>query len=289
VKNLQNSVDFSPKTPFREALAFLREKQLLPTSLSSQELQKLDADIRARALFSARTTNAGYLQEVKNQLDDLLQGKVNEATARAKLQDMLDALSYTPGKHFGGPEDENIPPAAPGSLRDLSSDRRIKLLLETQERQAANYGYMLQGQSDIARWQYPAWEFVRIYPRADERKNWPQRWMDAGGQFYAAGRMIAPKDDPVWENLGDSSKFDDGLDTPYPPFAFNSGMGVREVLRDECIALGVIQPDYTPEFNDPGFLAGLKVQADQFAPEFLSELQAELNATVSDGFLQIKS
>lgn len=280
---------FSKPIPFQEALASLRQRELLPTSASSAQLAELPAAIRARSLFSARTANATYLQEVKDQVDELLQGNVNKATARAKLQDLLDALGYSPEKHFGTPEDAAIPPAEPGTLRDLSSDRRIKLLLETQERQAMNYGYMLQGQSDVARWQYPCWELVRIYPRGKERSDWPARWMQAGGNFYGGGRMIAPKDDPVWRELGSSANFDDALDTSYPPFAFSSGMGWREVHRDECIALGVIPPDYTPEVQDPSFLAGLKVQADKFDPEFLSVLLEDLDTTLAAGFLIPKS
>jgi len=45
--------------------------------------------------------------------------------------------------------------------------------------------------------------------------------------------MIALKDDDVWDQLGSSDFFPDGLDNPYPPFAFNSGMDVRDVIRSE--------------------------------------------------------
>ena len=204
---------------------------------------------------------------------------LNEAGARAKLQDTLDSLSYNPDTHFGAPEDAGIPAAEAGSLRDLSSDARIKLILDTQERQAANYGYLLQGQSDLARFQFPAWELLRIYTRAQERsgkRSWPNRWDSLGGKFYA-GRMIAPKDDPIWEQLGSSANFPDALDTPFPPFAYNSGMGWREVPRQDCIALGLITPDFTPDFHDPGFLSDLKLQADAFDPDFLAALREDLS------------
>jgi hypothetical protein len=252
----------------------------MPTAASSAELRDVPEQIRRRSMFSARTTNAGYVQEIKNMTDSLLQGEFNEATARAKLQDMLDSLGYDPSRHFGSPADADIPAAGKGSLRDLSSDRRIKLVLDTQERQAANYGYMLQGESDLARWQFPCWELVRIYPRATERtgnKSWPSRWASLGGQFYG-GRMIAPKDDPIWEALGSSGNFDDALDTPYPPWAYNSGMGWRQVPREECAALGVIPADFMPEFQQPDFLSDLRAEAQRFDPEFLSALQADLSA-----------
>ena len=267
--------------PFRAALDFLRDKVLMPTAASSAQLRDIPAQIRQRSMLSARTTNATYLQEVKNMTESLLQGQFNEATARAKLQDMLDSLGYNPARHFGADADAGIPPAESGSLRDLSSDRRIKLILDTQERQAANFGYMLQGQTDLARWQFPCWELIRIYTRRTERtgvKSWPQRWHQLGGQFHGGGRMIAPKDDPIWDALGSSGNFDDALDTPYPPFAYNSGMGWRAVQREECVALGVIPDTFMPAVQDSDFLSDLRAQAVKFDPEFLSALRDDLSS-----------
>jgi|GEM_PF-3377016 len=69
------------------------------------------------------------------------------------------------------------------------------------------------------------------------------------------GRMIARKDSPIWSELGSSANFDDALDVEYPPFAFNSGMWVRDIDRDEALALGlieadtVIEPKPPPDFN----------------------------------------
>ena len=265
--------------PFQAALDFLREKVVMPTAASSDALRSVPAQIRQRAIYSARTTNASYVQGIKDMTEQLLRGEFNEATARAHLQDMLDSLGYDPIDHFGSDADADIPPAEPGSIRDLSSDRRIKLILDTQERQAANYGYMLQGQTDLARMQFPCWELVRIYPRATERSgpnSWPHRWNSIGGQFYS-GRMIAPKDDPIWESLGSSANFPDALDTSFPPFAYNSGMGWRAVPRDECIAMGVIESDYIPEMQGPDFLSDLRAEADRFDPEFLHALRDELS------------
>jgi hypothetical protein len=54
------------------------------------------------------------------------------------------------------------------------------------------------------------------------------------------GRMVARKDSPIWDSLGDSDLFDDGLDNPFPPFAFNSGMWTEEISRDEAVELGLI-------------------------------------------------
>ncbi len=107
-----------------------------------------------------------------------------------------------------------------------------------------------------ARLAFPAQELVRIEER-DKPRDWRRRWVDAGGHLYG-GRMIALKDDPVWTGI---SRFG----TPYPPFDFNSGMGVDDVSYDDAVALGVIQPEYKPpeisplkDFND-GLEASLKI------------------------------
>lgn len=258
------------------AAAHARSRDLFPTNMGSAEIRELDAAIRRQSVFSARTTDAQYLQSIGHVVDGLLQGEFNEATGRAMLQDVLDLLGYDPATGFPG-DGLEIPPAELGSLRDLSSERRVRLILDTQERMAANYGRRREGMDDIARWQFPAYELVRIFDREEERGDWQRRFVMAGGELVE-GRMIARKDDPVWDSLGSSAFFTDGLDNPYPPFAWGSGMGWRSVPREEAIALGVIAPDAMPEFTDAEFADELEVNAAQFDDDFLSALEAELEA-----------
>ena len=85
--------------------------------------------------------------------------------------------------------------------------------------------------------EFPAQELIRLWepqggPQA--RRDWAQRWIDAGG-ISRGGRMIAPKDSPIWTHPA-LSRFGH----PYPPFDYNSGMGLEDVARDEAEDLGVI-------------------------------------------------
>ena len=244
--------------PFAEALDRLAQKRVLPTGLSSAELRgEWPKALRQRALFSARTTKAAILQEYQDKVGELLRGETNIATARMEMQQMFDALGYTPEFGFAGDEAHDIPPAERGSLRDLSSNRRVDLVLMTNMRQCANYGFWEQGQSDFALFAFPCYELVRIYPRVIPRgmrmgkggwehvvgEDWPSRWETVGGVFVGHGRMIARKDDPIWHRLGDSSVVPDALDTFVPPYAFGSGYGWREIDRAESIRLGVIEEE----------------------------------------------
>jgi len=236
-------------------------RKLMPTTWGTEELRTLSTDVRKMSLFSARTISLDYLGEMQGVVKDMLSGKINEATGRQRLQTVQDELGYTPEKGYGMNE---APPAAPGSLRDLSSDRRVKLVIQTNTRIAANTAFMAAGQSDAALYQYPCWELVRIYPRSvprgmkqtkagieeDPENSWPARFEAAGGELID-GRMIAPKDSEVWSRLGDSELFPDGTDSDAPPYAFGSGMGLRGVPRAECIALNVIDGDETPAPQTP--------------------------------------
>lgn len=77
----------------------------------------------------------------------------------------------------------------------------------------------------------PAQEFYRAFPRAIHR-DWLRRWTDAGGQT-CNGKMIALKDDSIWQGLSD-------FGFPFAPFALGSGMGVRDIKRREAMRLGLI-------------------------------------------------
>jgi magnesium transporter len=70
---------FSSPTAFPDAIRGLTRRGALPTTLSSAELDALPADIRVRALFSARVSNAQHLST----LDRLL----------AQTEEIEDALT----------------------------------------------------------------------------------------------------------------------------------------------------------------------------------------------------
>lgn len=278
---------FTEPLPLTEALQIARDRGLLPTNLSSAQIAEWDDEIKRLSVFSARTNHAGYLQKVKEMTESLLQGDFNEATARMLLQQQLDSLGYNPQRGgFPGLEDPNIPPAEPGSLRDLSSDKRTELVLRTQMRQMANRGYREQGNTPMALFTFPAWELIRIYPRKVPRDDWPQRWAAAGGKLYG-NRMIAAKDSPVWEKLGSRDLFDDAIGTDYPPFAFGSGMGWMQVSREVCKSLGVpFQDKPKPKTAPP--LDAAQISVKGLDREFLQKLRDDLDLEIREGVAKLR-
>ncbi len=275
-----------------EALAQWRSRSHFPTELSSADLRAFSRELRMRSVFSARMTNAHAVQRLQEVLDDMLSGKSNLATARFDLMREIKCLGYDPMTGF--PQDmADVPPAERDSIRDLSSEARIDLMLETNMRVASNYGRVVAGNGEYARYAYPAWELVRLYTRTVERgtpksrtAGWNQRWSDAGdstGWIGAIdGPMVALKDAPIWQALGDGAGgYEDTLGNPFPPFAFGSGMAFRAVPRAEAKAFGLLDGNARPEPMQAQMAPDTKEVAAAFlrlSPELQAELRRELAA-----------
>jgi hypothetical protein len=310
--------DFEPLMPEEnplpelDAAVIAKIRDILPTSMGTAEIrERIAAGILARSVFSARTTHAGYLSVMKELLGKLAAGDIGIADVRVTLLQTLQAIGYTPEGGF--PEDEpgTVPPAVKGTLQDLSSFRRLDLIVRTQEALMAGAGEKARGSTPDRLEAAPCWELIRMVPVKDPRNytgnegsdDGPRaRWIIAGGivttdedriarwqkrarelaarqeaeiaafsgaknqgnpdwvalekehdgQMASLGdmpalhRMIAPKGDPVWGELGSSGNFDDALNVDHPPFYFNSGMGWKETPADECRVLGITASDGTP-------------------------------------------
>jgi hypothetical protein len=239
-------------TPFSEALDARAVRSVLPSSGVTADFAKLAPEIKERAMFSATVTSAELLQKINDLVESILSGETDQATARLGVKTLLADMGYEPD------------PDQAGGLQDLSSDQRINLQLETNVDTARGYGWWAQGQNAAVLDEFPAQELVRFsVPKGGEsaERDWAERWEEVGGQFYD-GRMIALKNSEIWNALGDPSVFPDGLGNPYPPFAFNSGMNVRDVSRDEAEQLGLLARNTTILPQSRGFNETLQASPD---------------------------
>jgi hypothetical protein len=233
-------------TQFFDALQRLQKQSVFPTSASTYDLDRLPADLRERAFFSARVVNADILQQAydlvtrgasggdRDAAGNYVSGtSVNMATFRQKMKDFLQSISYQPDA------------GQDGTLKDLSSDKRLELIWKTNVQMAQGYGGFIQQQNPASLDAYPAQELYRLEDRK-ERRPWGQRWNNAIQQlgrgntsaipvanFSADSGMFALVNDPIWITI---SRF--GL--PYPPFDFGSGMWVRDVSRLEAQNMGLL-------------------------------------------------
>lgn len=245
-------MNFTTPIPFQEALDQLVARDLLPTSAGSRQLRdELAPQIRERAWFSARVTETRFLDRMRDVITrltspaaQLAQGarRINRADARLALKQQLAEIGWDPTEKG----------VVPGSLQDLTSDGRLNLIIDTNKAFADGYGDWAAGQDQDILDAFPAQELVRVVD-AEEPRDWVARFLDAGGQLYG-GRMIAPKNDPIWVAI---SAF--GL--PYEPFDFNSGMGLQDVGYREAVDLGVIQPGQRIAPAETGFDRDVRARA----------------------------
>ena len=203
----------------------------LPTHLDSAGLRERWAQrLREQALFSARMTLRGYLERLQGVLAQVADGRLDESAARLALRAKLNELGYV----------------APGEgLQDAASRARLDLVLRTNRQTAASMGMMARSEDPEFAALFPAWRLSSGGWRRQHRTDWPARWRAAGEAVGWKGahrtQMVALKASPIWRALGDGvGGFRDTLGNPYPPFAFGSSYGWREVDRVEAIELGLL-------------------------------------------------
>ena len=224
-------------------------KNLVTSSqtMNSAAWSEVSAALRDRAFFSSRVESVRFLETCRTRIAEMLANKPNAEgaiTSRAQVVSDIMRAARESGIAQGTER-----------LTDPGSVARANVIIDTNAGMAAGYATAIQSNSYGARLAFPAQELVRIEERQVPR-SWQNIWRSHGGKIYPGGRMIALKEDPIWSAI---SRFG----TPYPPFDFNSGMGVDDVSYDEAVELGVIpSKNYQPPKESPlaNFNASLEAE-----------------------------
>ena len=212
-------------------------KALVGSKLDSAGWSQVQAGLRDRAFFSAKVEEARILAEARRMASEVADGSRSESEFRRDLRKVLDDMGVERGD---------------GSITDLHSKARLDLIVETNVRQARGWAQWKEGTTAGALAAVPAQELVRVRDRKVPRE-WDQRWAAAGGRLYG-GRKVALKNDPVWTKIS-------SFGTPWPPYDFNSGMGVEDVDWDEAVELGLLKDDDPPpKMPERGFNDGLSAK-----------------------------
>lgn len=272
--------------PLAGAVARMGSKLAVGTVRSSAEMEEVPLALRERAFWSARLQSAHLAQGLLDMARagaglervsvDRKGGAVDLTMSRSLFvregRKLLDAAGYVPGD-----------PSKAGTLLDHRSKQRLDLIYETNMQQAAEYARWQAGQVEGALDAFPAQELIREEQREVPR-DWIERWRAAGGKFYGGGRMVALKSDPIWTKI---SRFG----TPFPPFDFNSGMGVEDVDREEAEGFGLIARGEVPKRADVAFNENLQASVQGMDAEVVKALNESFDAAgglveLKDGLLQ---
>jgi hypothetical protein len=231
----------------------------------ARKLAAVGVDIQDQAFFASRVENMRLLQRAQNLIFDYLARSVEDVVGPDG--EVRKALTVASRGHFtalmrdfmvkeGMATEEEFPEVNHRSLADIRSQARLELIFDTQVNLAYSGAQKAAGMTEEALRDFPAWELVRLEDRREPR-YWPTRWRQVGGTFFpgynaaypdAPGRFVALKTDTIWAELGSKSNFKDALDVDRPPFAWYSGMGWKQISRDEWESNGKTTP---PQVEPP--------------------------------------
>ncbi|MBK1884765.1 hypothetical protein JIN85_20300 [Luteolibacter pohnpeiensis] len=155
-------------------------------------------------------------------------------------------------------------------ITDIKSEARLRLIFDTNVRQAYGYGKWKQGQSPEVKAAYPAARLIRERGVTTPR---PRHQANLG--------EIRHKDDPWWAQEMNDPKIG-GFAVPWGPYGFNSGVDQEDVPLEEWEKLLAKQsappPPESPQ-PEPGLNEGLSASTSKMDPEIKRRLLAELRAT----------
>lgn len=252
---------FVQPLPFEEARDKLGSKTIITAPLSSSEWADVPTALLERAFFSSRIENGRFLQRGMDGINDFLAGNretlPNGETAlkiggRARFVELMREFAIKEGMA------DLVPPDDRGGLKDITSQKRLELIFNTQVKQAQSYGYRKQGLDPDVLDAYPAQRFLRVID-VKEPRDWHAQFED----------KVFLKTSSIWKAINQD------FGVPWGPWGWGCGHDVEDADRDETESLGLLKPGeaVTPpapeDFND-----NLKASTDGIEPELIEKWKA---------------
>lgn len=266
-------LDFATPRPLADAIASLSAKTPIGSLLRSADWARVPLELRESAFFSSAVEEVRLLQSmedgllglVKLQRRRLAAGGEGAYLSRSRFIQEAHDLAVRLGVDTRRDDGDT------GTLADIRSVGRLGLIFDIQTQRAAEYAkWKVEQDADLLA-TYPCQELIRLEDRKVPRE-WSVRWQDAGGRFFGPGgldgalRMIARKDDPIWIRI---SRFG----TPWPPFDFQSGVGLDDIGRTEAVKLGVIAKGERAEPQAKPFTEAMQASVRGLSPRYQGALK----------------
>ena len=259
---------------FLEAIGFLLDKEQLPGDWDSESWQAQEPDFRNKAFFSAKVENARFLDRAQAALFDDM-AKVRE-TITLPDGTTTTALRTSGRAHFvqqmqdfmiaeGMTSEEEYRDVNPNNIRDIRSSARLRLIFDTNTRQAFGFGQWKQGMKPSILKAFPAARLIRVRGVSEPRP----RHQEALGE-------VLLKTDPRWAEYHNAKDIG-GFGVPWGPYGFRSGVSQEPVSLSESRKLGLdvgqVEPNDKAKITD-----GVYAHVAKMSPEMKAKLIAELRA-----------
>lgn len=255
-----------------DPLDIFRNRETVPSNSSSDEWRTVPGWVKERSFWMAGVSDVRIMEAFRTEVERMLEGESSGVESYGRLKDWLDEIGYEPK------------PGDKGIIRDLSTYNRIQVTLDTNVQMVRAYARYKQRTTQGALQAKPGQKFERIFNRV-ERREWAKRWQEAyeltkgvpgatpsDGDDNQPGEALVMH--PIWTVLSEFNQ-------PYPPFDWGSGMGVTDLDREECEALGLLDdprarmlidspPDRSP---NEGLSASLVDAPEEFKKALKSRLK----------------
>lgn len=260
---------------FEEAVRFLLEKNPNPEEWDAAEWAAERPAVRVRSFFSSKVENARFLDRAQGLIFDYMTkvrddvtGPDGEKTTALRVGGREDFVMLM--RRFmieeGMAKPEEFSKVEQGDVTDIRSMSRLRLIFDTNVRQAYGYGKWKQGMKPAVRRAFPAARFVRVRDVMAPRP----RHADHLGE-------VRLKTDRAWWADYQNDPQIGGFGVPWEPYGFHSGMGQEDVSREEAERLGLRFDIREEEMEtQPGLNDGLSAGTKGMDPELKRRLIEEL-------------
>lgn len=258
--------------PFTEAIRFLLEKEQLPADWDAAMWQEQEPDFQTKAFFSAKVENARFLDRSQGLIFDYM-AKVRETIVQPdgtvvtalkvggreqfvkRMRDFMIAEGMADFREFKDVNQKDI--------TDIRSLARLRLIFDTNVRQAYGYGQWKQGTTPAVIKAFPAARLIRDRGVKEPR---PRHQANLG--------EVLLKSDTRWAEFHNAREIG-GFGVPWGPYGFNSGVTQEDVSKAEARQLGLKVDSAKPQPSKvtDGTEASTKKMDREIKKKLLEELR----------------
>lgn len=261
---------------YEDAIRFILDKNPNPQEWDASAWASEESAVKIRSFFSSQVENARFLDRAQAFIFDYMAGTTEKVVSPDGTQsiairaggraEFVRAMRQFMIKEGMATEDE-MRGSNQNDLTDIKSENRLRLIFDTNVRQAYGYGNWKQGMTPAVLRRFPAARFIRKRNVGIERER-----------HAAHENEVRLKTDRAWWADYQNDPLIGGFGVPWEPYGFNSGMGQQDVSREQAINSGLpIDLDDDFKKNDaPGLNTGMSASVKKMNPDVKKRLLEEL-------------